>query len=106
MARERASGSTRTQLDRVWRPEAPADPVQLAAICRETKADERCRQLLETYKEEAIRSLAQLENGGLKGLLRRTLGKMFNDVEMKSWCREQEQAGRGQPVVDDARVGA
>ena len=24
-------------------------------------------------------------------LLRRTLGKIFNDVEIKGWCKEQEQ---------------
>ncbi len=94
VARERANGETRAYLDCVWRQETPADPVRLAAICRETGADERCRQLLETYKEEAIRSLASLENGSLKGLLRRTLGKIFNDVEIKGWCKEREAENR------------
>ncbi len=47
--------------------------------------------LLGTYKEEAIRSLHDLENHNLKGLLRRTLGKIFNDVEIKGWCKEHEQ---------------
>jgi geranylgeranyl pyrophosphate synthase len=106
VTRERASGETRNHLDRVWRRETPADPVQLAAICRETKADERCRQLLETYKEEAIRSLALLENGSLKGLLRRTLSKIFNDIEIKSWCKEHEQAGHGHAAPENAMVGA
>jgi geranylgeranyl diphosphate synthase, type II len=32
-----------------------------------------------------------LENPNLKGLLRRVLGKIFNDVEIKGWCKEQEQ---------------
>jgi hypothetical protein len=50
--------------------------------------------LLETYKEEAIRSLASLENSSLKGLLRRTLGKIFNDVEIKGWCKEHEAAAK------------
>jgi geranylgeranyl pyrophosphate synthase len=90
VARERANGDTRTYLDRVWRQEEPADAIRLAEICRQTGADERCRQLLETYKEEAIRSLSALENGSLKGLLRRTLGKIFNDVEIKGWCKEHE----------------
>jgi len=92
VARERANGETRAYLDRVWRREEAANAARLASICRETGADERCRQLLETYKEEAIRSLAALENGSLKGLLRRTLGKIFNDVEIKGWCKEQEAA--------------
>jgi geranylgeranyl diphosphate synthase, type II len=104
VARDRASGEVRNYLDRVWRQEEPADPARLADICRETGAEERCRQLLETYKEEAIRSLASLENGSLKGLLRRTLGKIFNDVEIKGWCKEQEAANKGRSV--DALVAA
>jgi hypothetical protein len=46
--------------------------------------------LLETYKETAVRSLAELEDANLKGLLRRVMGKIFNDLEIKGWCREQE----------------
>ena len=104
VARERANGEVRSYLERVWRREEPADAARLAAICRDTGADERCRQLLETYKEEAIRSLASLENGSLKGLLRRTLGKIFNDVEIKGWCKEQEVINRARH--DEAIVAA
>jgi hypothetical protein len=46
--------------------------------------------LLERYKEEAVRSLGELENASLKGLLRRVLGKIFNDTEIKGWCKEFE----------------
>ena len=42
------------------------------------------------YKEAAIRSLASLDNENLKGLLRRVIGKVFNDLEIKGWCREYE----------------
>ena len=35
--------------------------------------------------------LHELESHNLKGLLRRTLGKIFNDVEIKGWCKEHEQ---------------
>ena len=51
---------------------------------------ERCRRLLDSYKEEAIRSLAVLEEPTLKGLLRRIVGKIFNDIELKGWCSEFE----------------
>jgi hypothetical protein len=54
------------------------------------KAEERARQLLESYKEEAVRSLRLLENANLKGLLRRVIGKIFNDIEIKGWCSEFE----------------
>ena len=44
----------------------------------------------ETYKEEGIRSLRDLDNAGLKRLWRRVLGKIFNDTEIKGWCKEFE----------------
>ena len=46
---------------------------------------------MESYKEEAIRSLRQLENASLKGLLRRVIGKIFNETEIKGWCSEFEE---------------
>jgi geranylgeranyl pyrophosphate synthase len=55
----------------------------------ELKADERCRNLLEAYKEQAIRILADVDNPSLKGLLRRIVGKIFNDIEIKGWCSER-----------------
>jgi geranylgeranyl diphosphate synthase, type II len=98
IARDRASGETREYLDRVWTGKETADPARLAGLCRELKADERCQHLLESYKEEAVRSLVALENASLKGLLRRTLGKIFNDVEIKGWCKEEQQSRLAQPA--------
>ena len=46
--------------------------------------------LLERYKEQSIRSLQDLDNPNRKGLLRRILGKIFNELEIKGWCREFE----------------
>ena len=54
------------------------------------KVQERCESLLQGYKEEAIRALADVENASLKGLLRRVVGKIFNDLEVKGWCSEFE----------------
>jgi hypothetical protein len=50
---------------------------------------DRCRGLLDAYKEQAVRCLADLENASLKGLLRRVIGKIFT-VEVKGWCSEFE----------------
>ncbi|MGE3312598.1 MAG: polyprenyl synthetase family protein [Limisphaerales bacterium] len=91
IARERASGEARAYLDQLWRREITPDSPRVEALYRDLKADERCQHLLESYKEEAIRSLASLEHPSLKGLLRRVVGKIFNDVEIKGWCKEQEQ---------------
>ncbi|MDB4673411.1 polyprenyl synthetase family protein [Verrucomicrobiales bacterium] len=63
---------------------------KLQRLAHDLKADDRCTNLLETYKEAATRSLTDLQNPNLKGLLRRTLGKIFNDLEIKGWCHEFE----------------
>ncbi len=90
VARERANGEKREFLDRLWRREVRPNSAEVEALYRELKADERCKHLLESYQEEAIRSLAALEHPSLKGLLRRVIGKIFNDVEIQGWCKEQE----------------
>ncbi|MHB1309117.1 MAG: polyprenyl synthetase family protein [Limisphaerales bacterium] len=92
VARERANGEKREFLDRLWRREVQPDTGQVEALYRELKADQRCEHLRESYKEQAIQALARLELPSLKGLLRRVVGKIFNDVEIKGWCKEQEQA--------------
>jgi geranylgeranyl pyrophosphate synthase len=103
VAHERAKDAPKADLESVWNrnPREGLDAVQIEALYRELKADERARLLLETYKEEAIRSLRDLENPSLKGLLRRIIGKIFNDTEIKGWCKEFEQqnAGAQEPVA-------
>ena len=69
---------------------------------------ERCC-LLESYKEQAIRSLQAVENANLKGLLRRVIGKIFNDLEIKGWCKEFEvknllQRHRHRSVAGEVRT--
>ncbi len=92
VAYERAIDQNKNTLDQWWRRSAPAlNPEQIETLYLELKADERARTLLETYKEEAIRSLRDVENPNLKGLLRRVIGKIFNDTEIKGWCKEFEQ---------------
>ncbi len=93
VAHERANGANRDTTTGLWQRQPPAGfaVADIEKLYAELKADERCQTLLETYKEEAIRALRDLENPNLKGLLRRVLGKIFNDVEIKGWCKEQEQ---------------
>jgi hypothetical protein len=72
-------------------------PNILEAVTRErfankpAQAQEHCEMLLERYKEQAIRSLQDVDNANLKGLLRRIIGKIFNDLKIEGWCREFEQ---------------
>lgn len=96
IAHERAKDAQKELLGRVWRRDHAAEGTaeEVERLCVELRADERARTLLETYKEEAIRSLRDLENPNLKGLLRRLIGKIFNDTEIKGWCKEFEPRNR------------
>ena len=100
-AYERATDANREMLASVWRRNLNGHikPEMVEALYRELKADERVRTLLETYKEEAIRSLRDVDNANLKGLLRRVMGKIFNDAEIKGWCKEFEQKNLGDRAV-------
>ena len=93
VAHEKAKDAQKEQLASIWRRQLPSGSTleQIEALYLELKADERARTLLETYKEEGIRSLRDLDNASLKGLLRRVIGKIFNDTEIKGWCKEFEQ---------------
>src|SRR5438309_3038068 len=104
VAYEKAKNTNKTLLESVWRRSLAAGikPEQIEAVYFELKADERARQLYETYKEEAIRSLRDVESPNLKGLLRRVVSKIFNDTEIKGWCKEFEQrnaARRAEPAT-------
>lgn len=88
---ERAKGEDKEFMKRLWSGSELGSSLQrVRQLAHEVKADDRCMLLLETYKETAIRSLQDLENANLKGLLRRVVGKIFNDLEIKGWCREYE----------------
>jgi geranylgeranyl diphosphate synthase type II len=100
VAYERANLQSKAPLEQLWRRSAHGlNAEQIEALYVELKADERARTLLETYKEEAIRSLRDLENQNLKGLLRRVIGKIFNDTEIKGWCKEFEQKNLAQREI-------
>ena len=92
VAWERAQGEQKNLLESLWRrsPRPGTTVAQIEALYTELKADERARHLYESYKEEAIRSLRDLDNASMKGLLRRVIGKIFNDTEIKGWCKEFE----------------
>ena len=96
VAYERAQGEQKMALEAHWRRLSTASPAEIEALYFELKADDRCRTLLESYKEEAIRALRDVENANLKGLLRRVLGKIFNDTEIKGWCKEFEEKNLAQ----------
>jgi geranylgeranyl diphosphate synthase type II len=106
IAFERAKGDQKLLLEQVWRRTVTDEETftEVRRIVTEIGAEERCRGLLDAYKEQAIRALPELEEASLKGLLRRVIGKVFS-VEIKGWCREFEarNAASREVVAEAAR---
>lgn len=92
IAHEQARGKKKKITEAIWtRRLRGADAADVFAdLTSELKVAQRAAELMTAYKEEAIRSLAPLQNSSLKGLLRRVVGKIFNDLEIKGWCSEFE----------------
>lgn len=89
IACERAKGDSRTLLEAAWKRGCDADPERVRHQVYALGAALRSQELMESYKEQAIRALGELENPSLKGLLRRVIGKIF-PLEVKGWCSEFE----------------
>lgn len=88
--RVRGNPQHRELVDRAWRKACSVDELeQVEKLFTEYQIGDRCRVLQESYKEEAIRCLTELENPSVKGLLRRVISKIFT-VEVKDWCSEFE----------------
>lgn len=76
----------RDDLEDAVRDAASPRPSLFPALSREA-----AQRLLDAKKTDAVRALAALDNPALKGLLRRIIGKIFNETELTVWCREVEQ---------------
>jgi geranylgeranyl diphosphate synthase type II len=100
---EKAKGEKREVMEALWSGASttPPDRATLRAWAEETGAREKAVSLLESYKEAAIRSLQDVDLPNLKGLLRRVIGKIFNELEIKGWCREFEVQ-----ITDEQRAAA
>ena len=92
IAHERAKREKKDLLATVWNRTADMSKVGalVRAVCDEEEVESRSQQLHDVYKEQAIRALRGLENANLKGLLRRVMTKIFDDLKIEGWCREYE----------------
>lgn len=90
LERTRAKKHEHALVEKAWRRKCTAEELdELGRLLTEYNVKEQCRILQESYKEEAIRCLSEVENTTLKGLLRRVISKIFS-VEVKGWCSEFE----------------
>jgi geranylgeranyl pyrophosphate synthase len=92
LALEKTKGDDKQLVKTLWSREQLTGPEieKLRELFGEVGVDHRASELLDIYKDEAVRSLRTVEHATLKGLLRRVMGKIFNDIEIKGWCRESE----------------
>lgn len=77
-------------IDKWWSGDESVSVRDVRWVVLKGDAELRMLQLKESYKQAAIDSLADLEDASIKGLLRRVVTKIFNDIEIKGWCREFE----------------
>ena len=77
-------------IDKWWAGDESVTVEDVRWIVLKGNAETRMIQLKESFKQAAIGALSTLEDASIKGLLRRVVTKIFNDVEIKGWCREFE----------------
>jgi geranylgeranyl pyrophosphate synthase len=108
VANERTKGEDGKFMEEVWQKKVSANfesTQRIRQLISKSRADERCESLYESYKEEAIRSLMPLENASLKGLLRRVMSKIFNDLVLEGWCSAHEAEVTAQKSVAEVVAG-
>ena len=90
LAGERAPEERRPLVEALWRRALPEgwSTEETERWYRELGVDAEARALLDRYRTDAIESLAALPHAGLKSLLRRVIGKIFNPAEIRGWCDE------------------
>jgi len=90
IAHKRAQGAERERIAAVIRSGAPELADDVRRIVTECGVLDKAEELLEAYKEEAIRSLRFLTSPTLKGLMRRIVGKIFGERLIEGYCSEFE----------------
>ena len=63
---------------------------KVRAVLAELAVERLASDLMESHKAAEIGCLQRLGNAELKGLLRRVIGKIFNDFEMMGCCNDRE----------------
>ncbi|MEM8933473.1 MAG: polyprenyl synthetase family protein [Acidobacteriota bacterium] len=92
LAHEMAKRARKPEVRAAWLGEGDSEVSAIDAhtLLHELGVHQRSQELLEAYKEEAIKHLRRLDDANVKGLLRRVLGKIFDDLQIEGWCREHE----------------
>ncbi|MCB1208668.1 MAG: polyprenyl synthetase family protein [Verrucomicrobiales bacterium] len=108
LLREKGQGEIKETMEALWSGTAEKQPDKptIRGWAEDSGSHEKAMMLLESYKEAAIRSLTDVEIPNLKGLLRRVIGKIFNELEIKGWCREFENKNINPEIREAAAKAA
>ena len=90
IAHKRAEGSRKERIEAMIRSGEPALQDEVRRIVATCGVLDKTEDLLEAYKEDAIRSLRFLSSPTLKGLMRRIVGKIFGEKLIEGYCNEFE----------------
>jgi len=90
IAYKRAEGAEKELMATLFRPATAPVNGEVHQVFKSSRATEKAEELLEAYKEDAIRSLRFLSGPTLKGLLRRVVGKIFGEHLIEGYCSEFE----------------
>ncbi len=89
MAYEYGDSDGKASLEKAWnRPESEVEWEVMEQLIVSLDIEARACTLMESYKSQAIGALIPLKNIELKSLLRRVLGKIFNDFEIMGCCND------------------
>ncbi len=90
----RSAGETSTPPKKGKTPHRPGngEGCTLRDVVGAMAVEPQVRHLLESYKNHAIRSLAAVDNHGLKALLRQVMGRIFNEISCGAWRCEPDPA--------------
>jgi len=84
IAHERAEGADRDLLDALWRREAAVPPQKIRRRFRALGVETEARRLMAEYDQLAVRSLEPLTRADLKGLLRRVVFRIFQNLPQET----------------------
>ena len=90
LAYDQAADDEKKVLESVWNKSIEFDTAasDIQKIFDKLNIEKSAWDLMESHKSQAISSLTILNNPNLKGLLRRVIGKIFNDFEVMGCCND------------------
>ncbi len=100
-----ANPDERALVERAWRQQLKEEDIEpIRQLMEQYDVRQRCHVLQESYKEDALRALSDLQTASLKGLLRRVVSKIFH-LELKGWCSEFEDGDGASGAAGTEVVG-